>query len=140
MLKLFQNEENKKKKMMAVKNFQDESFKATTKNLVISGLALASALAWNEAITTTLKSILPNTKSDSLSLIVYAIIITVFSFYVIRFIDRITREKIPAPIPVPIPIPVSNGTPAASTTFPQSQFQTQIPNGSTTAQPRKVSD
>lgn len=104
---------------MAAKNFEDQSFKTTTKNLVISGLALASALAWNEAITATLKSILPNTKSDSLSLIVYAIIITVFSFYVIRFIDRITREKIPASPIAPVPV----ADPA----------QAQVPGGQPTA-------
>lgn len=113
---------------MAAKNFEDQSFKSTTKNLVISGLALASALAWNDAITTTIKSILPNTKSDSLSLIIYAIIITVFSFYVIRFIDRITREKIPVSVPIPVAVPTSP--------------QAQVPGGqpTTNAPSGKVSD
>lgn len=117
--------------MAAAKNFEDQSFKNTTKNLVISGLALAAALAWNEAITTTLKTILPNSNNDSISLIIYAVIITVFSFLVIRLIDRYTRDKIPATV---TPAPVATTTPPSTSSSPVSAA-----SGRTSAT-RKVSD
>jgi uncharacterized membrane protein len=48
-----------------------------TENLIIGALLLVAGLAWNEAITTAIRTWLPNTRSDAWGLFLYAIIITV---------------------------------------------------------------
>lgn len=63
-----------------------ETFSVT--HFIESGLILVVSLAWNEAITLAIRSAFPRQSDDALGLIVYAFILTIIVYFLIRFLRR----------------------------------------------------
>jgi len=71
----------------------EQTVSQATKTLIVAALALVASLAWNDAITSSIKAIWPNSNKSLIGAYIYALTITVVVVLIAKLVMWRPKKK-----------------------------------------------